>query len=135
MLKRRMLRLYVVVVLLLYLRLGIVGRLLYLLFELFVGYWRLVVGLVREVGMGERLGQGRGPLDVSEAKGKADRPTRSASRLSRLSSRRRADQGSAVEGRLNGRAAGRLRERLEMMMKGSGHILSDRLDPPPTECG
>jgi hypothetical protein len=85
--------------------------------------------------MGERLGQGRGPLDVSEAKGKADRPTRSASRLSRLSSRRRADQGSAVEGRLNGRAAGRLRERLEMMMKGSGHILSDRLDPPPTECG
>ena len=80
-------RLFVVGVLLLYLHLGIVGRLLYRLFWLFVGCWRLVGGLERGVGMGERLGRGRGPLDVSMAKGKADRPTRSAGRLSRLNSR------------------------------------------------
>ena len=41
----------------------------------------------RGVGMGERLGRGRGPLVVSDAKDEADRPTRSAGRLSRLYSR------------------------------------------------
>lgn len=81
-----MLLLYVDGVLLLHLHLGILGRLLYRLFLLFVGYWRLVGGLVKGVGMGERLGRGRGPLDVSEAKAKADRPTRSAG-LSRLNNR------------------------------------------------
>ena len=68
-------QLYVVGVLLLCLHLGIVGRLLYRLFELFVGCWRLVVGLERVVGMEERLGRGRGPLDVSETETETDRPT------------------------------------------------------------
>ena len=66
---RRKLRLYVVVVLLLFLHLGIGGRLLYRLFELFVGFGRLVLGSVKGVGMGESLGRSRGPLDVSQAEG------------------------------------------------------------------
>ena len=82
---RRKLRLYVDVVLLLFLHLGIGGRLLYLLFELFVGCWHLVLGLERGVGMGERRGRGRGPLYISESE--ADRSTRSAGRLITLNSR------------------------------------------------
>ena len=46
------------------------GRLLYRLFELFVGFGRLVLGLERGVERGERRGRGRGPLDVSCRKGR-----------------------------------------------------------------
>ena len=82
---RRKRRLYVDVVLLLFLHLVIGGRLLYRQFELFVGFGRLVLGLERGVGMGERKGRGRGPLNVSAEE--ADSPARSGGRLNRLNGR------------------------------------------------
>ena len=43
-----------------------VGGLLYLLFELWIGFGHLVRGLETKEGSGGRMGRDRGPLDVSD---------------------------------------------------------------------